>query len=159
MPGKKADFAKRYETVETFRLIRIVHADRADYEPEAVEAAEEELARRSLAPEEEERLAERAGEVRARQLAIESQYREPFSLEIGWMNLGVPAGILMLVVAIVWFVGALSAGWLFFYPPILAFAGLCAIVRGVRRGNAAGKETRRPERPPGRSGRAARDAR
>jgi hypothetical protein len=41
------------------------------------------------------------------------------------------AGAMMMIVAAVWFIGALALGRLFFYPPILFVLGIAAIVRGL----------------------------
>ncbi|MBI3821807.1 MAG: hypothetical protein HY289_03900 [Planctomycetes bacterium] len=40
-------------------------------------------------------------------------------------------GLLMMVRAVVWFFGALAAGWIFFYPPILFVLGIAAVFRGL----------------------------
>jgi hypothetical protein len=45
----------------------------------------------------------------------------------------------MIVIAVVWFVGGLSAGVIFFYPPILALIGIYALVKGLATGNIAGE--------------------
>ena len=41
------------------------------------------------------------------------------------------AGVLMMVIAVVWFVVGLFAGWIFFYPPILFILGLVAVGKGL----------------------------
>jgi hypothetical protein len=41
------------------------------------------------------------------------------------------SGVVMMVVAVVWFVLGLFVGWLFYYPPILFIFGLVAVVRGL----------------------------
>ena len=64
----------------------------------------------------------------------ESERRVPrVAFEPGWfgsINSGVVGGILMILIAIVWFVGGLMAGYIFFYPPILAVIGFIAIIKG-----------------------------
>jgi len=40
-------------------------------------------------------------------------------------------GLLMIIGAIVWFVGGLFAGYIFFYPPILLIIGLFTMVKGM----------------------------
>jgi hypothetical protein len=55
------------------------------------------------------------------------------SFEPGWfgsVNAGVIGGILMMAIAVVWFVVGLAAGYIFFYPPILFVVGIIAIVKG-----------------------------
>jgi hypothetical protein len=46
-------------------------------------------------------------------------------------NASIGGGILMMVIAVVWFFGALSLGWIFYYPPILFIMGIVAVVRGA----------------------------
>jgi hypothetical protein len=53
------------------------------------------------------------------------------SLERKAISMGVVGGIIMIVVAAVWFFAGLAAGYVFFYPPILAVIGIYAIVKGV----------------------------
>jgi hypothetical protein len=69
----------------------------------------------------------------------EIERRTPLvSFERGWfgsVNAGVAGGILMIVIAVVWFIGGLAAGYIFFYPPILLVVGLIAIVKGGLGGN------------------------
>lgn len=52
----------------------------------------------------------------------------------GWghhTSAGVLGGLAMMVLAAVWFVVGLYAGWIYFYPPILFVAGLVALVKGL----------------------------
>jgi hypothetical protein len=44
---------------------------------------------------------------------------------------GVILGLVMMVGAVIWFVVALSAGWIFFYPPILFILGLIRLVKSL----------------------------
>lgn len=48
----------------------------------------------------------------------------------GSVNAGVAGGILMIIIAVVWFIGGLAVGYIFFYPPILLVLGIIAIVKG-----------------------------
>jgi hypothetical protein len=63
--------------------------------------------------------------------------REGYSgvaFEEGWfgsVNSGAVGGILMMVIAVVWFVGGWMAGRIFFYPPILFVIGFIALVKGI----------------------------
>lgn len=57
--------------------------------------------------------------------------------------MGVVGGLLMMAIAVVWFVGGLMAGWIFFYPPILFIIGLIALFKGMLDGNVAGNRRRR----------------
>jgi hypothetical protein len=56
------------------------------------------------------------------------------AFEEGWfgsVNSGVVGGLLMLIIAAIWFGVGYSAGRIFFYPPILAIIGLVSIVKGL----------------------------
>lgn len=44
-------------------------------------------------------------------------------------------GILAMVGAVVWFVGGLAVGYIFFYPPILFFIGLASFIKGALDGD------------------------
>lgn len=60
--------------------------------------------------------------------------RSSVGLSSGWfenINAGMIGGLLMIIIAVVWFVGGLMGGWLFYYPPILFCIGLAAVVRDV----------------------------
>jgi anti-sigma factor RsiW len=64
----------------------------------------------------------------------EKERRVPrVAFEEGWfgsINSGIVGGILMILIAIVWFVVGLTGGVIFFYPPILAVIGIIAIIKG-----------------------------
>lgn len=62
-----------------------------------------------------------------------------WELEKAGINKGVWGGIIMMVIAVIWFFGALSFGWIFFYPPILFLIGLYAFIKGLLTGNIRGK--------------------
>lgn len=54
--------------------------------------------------------------------------------EQGWfgsVNSGVLGGLLMMVIAVVWFVLGLAADTIFFYPPILLVIGLVSTPKGL----------------------------
>jgi hypothetical protein len=54
------------------------------------------------------------------------------SLEGQMTNGGVLGGILMMVIAVVWFVvGIVALDMIYFYPPILFIVGIVALVRGL----------------------------
>ena len=44
---------------------------------------------------------------------------------------GIIGGVLMMVIAVVWFFVGLAAGFIFFYPPILFVVGIVAFVKGL----------------------------
>ena len=55
------------------------------------------------------------------------------TFERGWfgsVNAGVIGGVLMMIIAVVWFVVGLACGILFYYPPILFVIGIIAIIKG-----------------------------
>jgi hypothetical protein len=54
--------------------------------------------------------------------------------EEGWfgsLNAGVIGGVLMMLIAVAWFVAGLAAGRIFFYPPILLVIGVVAVIKGL----------------------------
>jgi len=63
-----------------------------------------------------------------------------FSAEQKGMKKGVLGGVVMMVIAIVWFFGGLSAGYIFYYPPILFVIGVVALVKGLVKGNYFGNK-------------------
>ncbi len=79
----------------------------------------------------------------AQNLPIQSDTKKEetgfFSLERKGINKGVYGGCIMVIVAVVWFFGALAVGWIFFYPPILGAIGAYAIIKGLATGNIDGK--------------------
>jgi len=48
---------------------------------------------------------------------------------VAWGKVGSGAGMMLL--AVVWFVGGLAAGYIFFYPPILLIIGLVTMITGL----------------------------
>jgi hypothetical protein len=56
------------------------------------------------------------------------------AFEEGWfrsVNAGWAGGLLMILIAVVWFVGGLAIGRIFFYPPVLFVIGIIAIAKGA----------------------------
>lgn len=56
------------------------------------------------------------------------------AFEPGWfgsVNAGVVGGLLMILIAVVWFVAGLAVGYIFFYPIFLVVAGIAAIGKGL----------------------------
>jgi hypothetical protein len=56
------------------------------------------------------------------------------AFEEGWfgsLNAGIVGGLLMMLIAVVWFVVGLALGIIFFYPPILFVIGILALAKGV----------------------------
>jgi hypothetical protein len=66
--------------------------------------------------------------------ALKRKAGPPVVFEQGWfgsLNAGVIGGLLMILIAVVWFVAGLAAGIIFFYPPILFVLGIVALVKGA----------------------------
>jgi hypothetical protein len=61
-----------------------------------------------------------------------------FAPEKKGIEKGVMGGIVMMVLAAVWFFGGYAMGIIFFYPPILFLFGLFAFAKGLFTGNVAG---------------------
>ena len=60
------------------------------------------------------------------------------AFERGWfgsINAGVVGGILMMGIAVVWFIVGLAGGIIFFYPPILFVIGIIAFFKGLAGGS------------------------
>lgn len=75
--------------------------------------------------------------------ATEEEAGQPgggFSMESKGIRKGMLGGIVMIVIAVVWFFVGLAGGYIFFYPPILFFIGLYALIKGMADGNVAGKK-------------------
>ncbi len=61
-----------------------------------------------------------------------------FAPERAGLDKGVLGGIVMMVIAVVWFGLGWAAGYIFFYPPILFVIGLFGVLKGLFTGNLAG---------------------
>ncbi|MBI9063574.1 MAG: hypothetical protein JEZ14_16445 [Marinilabiliaceae bacterium] len=57
------------------------------------------------------------------------------------MKKGVLGGGVMMVIAIVWFFGGLSAGYIFYYPPISFVIGVVALAKSLVQGNYFGNKS------------------
>ena len=80
-----------------------------------------------------------------RKVALEKSAQEEapqgfFAQEQKGIQKGVVGGILMVVIAVVWFFGGLAFDRIFFYPPILLIIGVYAIVKGIADKNMSGKK-------------------
>jgi hypothetical protein len=105
---------------------------RGDEEEEEPERSRREERRREE-EREERRRAERRREERRREEDREERRRASSRSSSGGgfgVNAGIGGGIVMILIAVVWFVGGLALGRLFFYPPILFVLGIIAIVKG-----------------------------
>ena len=59
---------------------------------------------------------------------------------------GVLGGIVLILLAVVWFVLGWMAGRIFIYPAFLAVAGIYAVIKGLVTGNLAGEKGTAPRR-------------
>lgn len=63
----------------------------------------------------------------------------PDAPERGWslpaVNPQIVLGVLMMLGAVAWFVAGLAVNTIFFYPPVLFFLGIGAVIRGFRGGD------------------------
>ncbi len=76
---------------------------------------------------------------------------EFFGPEKRGISAGVVGGLVMITIAVVWFLGGLAVGIIFFYPPILAAIGIYALIKGLVTGNVLGERNRSRGRRRGRS--------
>ena len=72
--------------------------------------------------------------------AAAERYGHGFGWEHRGWDAGMMGGLVMMVIAAVWFFGGLAIGIRFFYPPILFIIGLVGFVRGLFTGNVSGGE-------------------
>jgi hypothetical protein len=81
----------------------------------------------------------------ARQL-VRQQHEEKengfFAPEQKGMKKGVLGGLIMILIAVVWFFGGLAIDRIFYYPPVLLIIGVVALVKGAAEGNLAGEKYR-----------------
>ncbi len=66
-----------------------------------------------------------------------------FAPEKKGLDAGIVGGLLMMVVAAIWFFVGLAGDVVFIYPPILFIIGLIGFFKGLATGNVAGKRRRR----------------
>lgn len=67
------------------------------------------------------------------------KYNHGFGWEHRGWDSGMVGGLIMMLIAVVWFFGGLLLfGWIFYFPPILFIIGLIGFVRGLVTGNVAG---------------------
>lgn len=63
-----------------------------------------------------------------------------FAPEKKGIEKGVAGGIILMVIAFLWFFGGLAVGIIFWYPPILFIIGLYALFKGLANGNVSGEK-------------------
>ena len=67
-----------------------------------------------------------------------------FAPEKKGMKKGVLGGIIMIVIALAWFIGGLAINRIFFYPPVLLIIGIVSVIKGLAEGNYAGEKYKKP---------------
>jgi hypothetical protein len=77
---------------------------------------------------------------REKEIASQAESSGGFGMEKKGIKKGVVGGVIMILIAVVWFFAGLAADRIFFYPPILFFIGLYAVVKGLAEGNYSGKK-------------------
>jgi hypothetical protein len=95
------------------------------------EREEEREKRRRKADREQRRLVRRHHDETRRDAVRHGDPGRPSRGWLGGINAGIGGGLFMLFIALVWFVGGLAVGVIFFYPPILAVIGIAAIIKGL----------------------------
>ncbi|HBK87269.1 MAG TPA: hypothetical protein DDZ56_01365 [Cytophagales bacterium] len=78
--------------------------------------------------------------IKLQQEAKDAEQAEGLSPEKKAMKLGALGGIIMIVVAVVWFFVGLYNDVIFFYPPILLLIGIYTLVKGLSKGNLTGEK-------------------
>ncbi len=67
-----------------------------------------------------------------------SRYKGFFGPEKRGLDYGMAGGMLMMLIAAVWFVAGLACGYIFYYPPVLFAIGLFGFLRGLLSGHILG---------------------
>jgi hypothetical protein len=62
--------------------------------------------------------------------AVQERYERPARQE-SFFDGTVIGGVITMLVAVVWFLGGLAAGYIFFYPPVMFVLGLIAVIKGL----------------------------
>ncbi len=73
---------------------------------------------------------------------------DPFAPEMAVLSMGRIGGLVLVVVAVVWFVWGYAEGYIFYYPPVLALIGLYGIVTGGPQRPVSTRRRRRPTARP-----------
>lgn len=114
-------------------LIKAATSDFHEYTPETQEIIKSEVKRRKLDD------VEFGTTSITIPKELESEKGDFFGPEKRGIQKGVVGGLIMIVIAVVWFFVGLAGGYIFFYPPILFVIGIYAILRGIYTHNIAGK--------------------
>ena len=71
---------------------------------------------------------------------IKSEKGGFFEPEKRGIQKGVVGGLIMIVIAVVWFFAGLAQGYIFYYPPFLFVIGIYALLKGIFTLNIVGKQ-------------------
>src|SRR5262245_9080026 len=104
---------------------------RSERRRQAEERERREQRREEHREEKRQRKRERQEDVRRQDRLNRARVADGGGRTFGTSQAGVIGGIVMILVAVVWFVLGLKAGYIFFYPPILAVLGIAAIIKGI----------------------------
>jgi hypothetical protein len=131
LPAEEAEGPPRRKTGRT-----AIQVEPPEVLPVARPAADDAISARPLYRSKDE---DRPRKRRRPKLYREDKRSAPLvAFEPGWfgsVNSGVAGGLLMILIAVVWFGLGLAAGRIFFYPPILFVIGLIAIFKGCLGGS------------------------
>lgn len=75
-----------------------------------------------------------------REALAEEESSGNFAPEKKAIKMGVLGGLLMIAIAIIWFVVGWVNGYIYFYPPILLVIGIYAFIKGIITRNITGGE-------------------
>lgn len=78
-------------------------------------------------------------QLKRKEEASGQEYEGAFAMEKKGLDAGALGGIVMMLIAAVWFFVGLAADRIFFYPPILFLIGAYGVFKGLFSGNYAGK--------------------
>ncbi|MDN5203791.1 hypothetical protein QQ008_20540 [Fulvivirgaceae bacterium BMA10] len=84
--------------------------------------------------------AQRLASVEQEAIAAEKESNDFFSPEKKGIKMGVVGGVIMMIIALVWFFLGWQAGYIYFYPPVLFVIGIYAFFRGIVKGNVSGQD-------------------
>jgi hypothetical protein len=64
-----------------------------------------------------------------------------FAPEKKAIKMGVVGGVIVIAIAIIWFVVGWVNGYIYFYPAILLALGIYGIIKGIQKGNISGEKS------------------
>ena len=73
--------------------------------------------------------------------AEEEEASGHFAPEKKAIKMGVLGGVIMITIAVVWFIVGWISGSIYFYPLILLVIGVYALIKGLKKGNIRGEKS------------------